>query len=311
MFTVLNAYFFYFYKKYILADYFEKYQKRKLINANLSVVVSIAVVLFLLGILGFFMLNSNKLINHFKEKVTITIFFEEHTKLSDIKKFEKTIKLTSEVKATKFIPKKEAAEQLKKEIGEDFIKFLGYNPLQDNLEVGLKGDFVNEKQMDSIKKGWLQNKHISDVNYEYYKPLIKVLNNNIKKMSFWIILISSIFLGLVFLLINSAIRLSIYSKRFSIKTMQLVGATSGFIRRPFLIKAFWLGFIGALIASIVLVLQLYYFDKFFPEFDFLSDYKSLAILFGGIFVMGIFITSLSTFIATNHFLKIKEDRLHY
>lgn len=294
-----------------MADYFEKYQKRKLFNANLSVVVSIAVVLFLLGILGFFLLNSNKLINHFKEKVTITVFFKEHTKLSEIKRFEKTIKLTPEVKSTKFIPKKDAATQLKKEIGEDFIKFLGYNPLQDNLEVSLKGDFVNEKKMGALKNKWLKNRFISDVNYEYYKPLIKVLNKNIKKLSFWILLVSSVFLILVFLLINSAIRLSIYSKRFSIKTMQLVGATSGFIRKPFLSKAFWLGFIGALLASIFLFIVLYYFDNFFTEFDFLSDYQSLIILFGGIFVAGIMITLLSTFIATSYFLKLKADQLHY
>jgi len=236
-----------------LSDFFEKYQKRKLISANISVVISIAVILFLLGFLGFFVLNSKKITNHFKEKITITVFFKDKAKLSAIKQFEKKIKLSPQVKKTKFIPKKEAAIQLKKEIGEDFIKFLDFNPLQDNLEVNLNGDYVNEQKMDSLKQKWEAKKFISEVNYEYYKPLVKGLNHNLKTLSFWIIVVSSIFLILVFLLINSAIRLSLYNKRFDIKTMQLVGATKSFIRKPFMIKAFWLGFIGAVLASAAVV----------------------------------------------------------
>ncbi len=306
-----NVIFFYFYKKNILTDYFEKYQQRRIINANISVVVSIAIVLFLLGILGFFLLNSKKITNHFKEKVTISVFFKENAKLTAIKKFEKKIKLSPEIKSTRFITKKEAAKRLQKDIGEDFIQFLGYNPLQDNLEVNLKGDYVNEHKMDSIKKKWQAYDFIADVNYEYYKPLIKVLNQNIKKLSFWIIVISSVFMILVFLMINSAIRLSLYNKRFSIKTMQLVGATKAFIRKPFLKKAFWLGFAGALIASGALFLLLYYVDRYFVEFHFLSDYRLLAILFGGVFITGIFITFVSTFFATQRLLNLKSDQLYF
>ncbi len=294
-----------------MTDFFEKYQKRKIINASISVVISIAVVLFLLGILGFFILNSKRITNHFKEKVTISIFFKENAKLTEIKKFEKKIKLSKEVKSTKFIPKKEAAEQLKTEIGEDFIQFLGYNPLQDNLEINLKGDYVNEKKIDSLKKAWINKKIIADVNYEYYKPLIKILNQNIKKISFWIIVISSVFIFLVFLLINSAVRLSLYNKRFAIKTMQLVGATKSFIRKPFLKKAFWLGFAGAFLASVALFTLLYYLNSYFPDFHILQDYKLLTLLFGGIFLTGIFITLFSTFLATSRLLNLKSDQLYF
>ena len=294
-----------------MSDFFEKYQKRRIISTNISVVISIAVVLFLLGSLGFFLLNSKKITNHFKEKITITVFFKEHTKLSEIKHFEKKIKLSPQIKHTKFITKKEAAEQLQKDIGEDFIKFLGFNPLQDNLEVNLNGDFVNEKKMDSIKHNWQQYKFVSEVNYEYYKPLIKGLNQNIKKLSFWVLIINSVFLVLVFLLINSAIRLSLYNKRFAIKTMQLVGATRGFIRRPFLYQAFWLGFAGALIASIGLYIILYCMDFYFPEFNFLNDYKLLAILFGGVFLSGIFITLVSTYFATRRLFNLNAEQLHF
>ncbi len=303
--------FFTFTKNFFVSDFFEKYQKRRIISANISVVISIAIVLFLLGALGFFLLNSKKITNRFKEKITVTVFFKDHTKLSEIKQFEKKIKLSPQIKHTKFISKKEAAEQLQKDIGEDFVKFLGYNPLQDNLEVNLKGDYVNLHKLDSIKQIWEQHEFVSEVNYEYYKPLIKGLNRNIKKLSFWILIINSAFLVLVFLLINSAIRLSLYNKRFAIKTMQLVGATRGFIRRPFLIKAFWLGFAGALIASAGLYIALYYLDNYFPEFHFLSDYKLLVILFGGLFATGIFITLVSTFLATRRLFNLNTEQLHY
>ncbi len=294
-----------------LNDFFDKYQKRRLITANISVVVSIAIVLFLLGSLGFFILNSKKITNHFKEKITLTVFFKEGAKLSEIKQFEKQIKLSDQVKKTRFITKKEAATQLSKDIGEDFIKFLEFNPLQDNLEVNLNGNFVNAHKMDSLKKSWQQYKFVSEVNYEYYKPLIKGLNQNVKKLSFWVILITAFFLFLVFLLINSAIRLSLYNQRFSIKTMQLVGATKSFIRRPFLIKAFWLGFVGAFIASLFILLILYYTDRYFPEFKFLTDYKLLIILFSGIFATGILITLISTYFATRRLLNLNSDQLHF
>ncbi len=294
-----------------LNDFFDKYQKRRLITANISVVISIAIVLFLLGSLGFFILNSKKITNHFKEKITITVFFKEHAKLSAIKQFEKKIKLSPQVKKTRFVTKKEAAAQLSKDIGEDFIKFLDFNPLQDNLEVNLNGAYVNAKKMDSLKQAWQKNNFVSEVNYEYYKPLIKGLNQNIQKLSFWIMLITGFFLFLVFLLINSAIRLSLYNQRFSIKTMQLVGATKSFIRKPFLIKAFWLGFAGASLASFFLLSILYYIDRYFPEFQFLTDYKLLVILFSGIFATGIIITLISTYFASLRLLNLNSDQMHF
>jgi len=294
-----------------LSNYFEKYQKRKLISANISVVISIAVVLFLLGVLGFFMLNSKNITNHFKEKIIITVFFKENAKTTEIKKFEKTIKLKKEIKSTKFIAKKDAAEALKRDIGEDFVEFLGYNPLQDNLEVTLRGDFVNEKIISALKKDWLKKPFISEVNYEYYKPIIKVLNQNVKKMSFWIILISGVILFMVFLLINSAIRLSVYSKRFGIRTMQLVGATKGFIRKPYLIKAVLFGVIGATIALLGLFGLLYYLNNIFPDVHFMADKKILLTLALGIYLLGILITTLSTFFATRRFFNLTSEELHY
>ncbi len=294
-----------------MSNYFEKYQKRKLISANISVVVSIAVVLFLLGILGFFMLNSKNITNHFKEKIIITVFFKVNAKTTEVKQFEKTIRLKKEIKSTRFIAKKVAAEALKRDIGEDFVEFLGYNPLQDNLEVTLKGDFVNEKIITALKKDWLKKSFVSEVNYEYYKPIIKVLNQNVKKMSFWIFLVSGIIVFMVFLLINSAIRLSVYSKRFGIRTMQLVGATKAFIRKPYLLKAILFGVIGAGIASVALLGLLYYLDDVFPDIHFFADKKLLMILIIGVFLTGIIITTISTYFATRRFFNLTSEELHY
>jgi len=294
-----------------LKDYFDKYQKSRLVKTNISVVISISIVLFLLGILGFFVLNSKNITNHFKEKIVITIFFKKDAKLSEIKAFEKKLKLKKEVKAVKFVSKKEAAESLKKELGEDFIKFLGDNPLQDNIEISLKGQYVTQKKLDSLKRIWEKSSNVADVSYEYFRPLIKVLNQNIKKMSVWIGFVSIIFILLIYLLINSAIRLSIYGKRFSIHTMQMVGATKSFIRKPFLLKSFLLGVIGASIAIIGLLTLFYFVDSYFPDLKLLKDLKLLALLVLIIYFIGTGITFISTLFATNHFLKMKNDQLHY
>ncbi len=294
-----------------MSDYYEKYQKSKLIKTNISVVISISIVLFLLGILGFFVLNSKNITNHFKEKIVLTVFFKKDAKLSEIKAFEKKLKLKKEVKSITFVSKKEAANSLQEELGEDFIGFLGNNPLQDNLEVTLKGQYVTQKKIDSLKTVWEKNPQVADVSYEYFKPLIKVLNQNIKKLSMWIGIISAGFILLIYLLINSAIRLSIYSKRFSIHTMQMVGATRSFIRRPFLWKSFLLGIIGGTFAIGGLLLLLYFVDMYFPDFKLLKDIKLLGFLALIIYLIGISITFISTLFATNHFLRMQSDQLHY
>ncbi len=294
-----------------MTDYFEKYQKSRLIKTNISVVMSISIVLFLLGILGYFVLNSNNITNHFKEKIVLTVFFKKDAKLSEIKTYEKKLKLKKEVKSVKFVSKKDAASSLKKELGEDFIKFLGNNPLQDNLEITLKGQYVTQKTIDSLKTVWEKNPNIADVSYEYFRPLVKVLNQNVKKLSMWIGIISIIFVLLIYLLINSAIRLSIYSKRFSIYTMQMVGATRSFIRKPFLWRSFLLGLTGASIALAGLFLLLYFINLYFPDLQLLHDKKLLAILALIIYATGTGITFISTLFATNHFLRMKNDQLHY
>ena len=288
---------------------FDKYQKRRLRSSYLSVIISIALVLFLVGFLGVILLKTNSISNHFKEKVAITIFLNDNAKSNDVDILKAELKQAIYSKEVIYISKKEAAEIYAEEIGEDFVEFLGDNPLKNAIDVTLKSDFVTPEQMDEIEKNLLIRSIVAEVVYD--KPLIELLTKNINRISFWMLLLSALFTLIAVVLINSSIRISIYSKRFTIKTMQMVGATKGFIRRPFIWNSIKLGIIGALVSNIALVGFIMYINKMVPEIELLSDYKELGILFLLIIIMGILITWLSTFFATQRFLNLRTDELYY
>ncbi|UZO81701.1 permease-like cell division protein FtsX [Aquimarina sp. ERC-38] len=292
-----------------MSSSFEKYQKRRLISSYFSVVISISLVLFLLGLLGLLILNTKKVADHFKEKIPVSIYLKDTAKEVEIKQLEKSLALADYTKSTQFISKEEAAESLSKEIGEDYMDFLGYNPLQNAIDVYLKADFVDEVKIEEIVSSLQQKNFVDEVDVS--KPLISLLNDNIKKISFWVLLISGIFTFIAVLLINSSIRLSVYSKRFIIKTMQMVGATKSFIRKPFIWKSIRLGIVGAIVAIIGVGVVLFYLDKTFPELSLLKDIPLLVGLFLGVFGMGVIITWISTFFATQRFLNLRTDELYY
>ena len=288
---------------------FEKYQKRRLVSSYFSVVISIALVLFLLGMLGLLVLNTKKVADHFKEQIALTVYLKDNAKEVEIEQLKKSLAMADYTKSTTYVSKEEAAEAHSKEIGEDFMEFLGYNPLQNSIDVYMNADFVSGEQVDEIAADLTSKNFVDEVVYD--KPLIALLNENVKKISFWILIASGVFTFIAVLLINSSIRLSVYSKRFIIKTMQMVGATKGFIRRPFIWQSVKLGIIGAIIALIGMAGALYYLNNSFPQLSLTSDVKLLAALFIGVFVMGILITWLSTFFATSRFLNLKTDELYY
>ena len=292
-----------------MASSFEKFQRRRLISSYFSVILSIALVLFLLGLLGLLVLNSKKVADHFKEQIALTIYLKDDAKDVEIKQLEKTLALANYTKSTQFVSKDEAAEEHSKEIGENFMDFLGYNPLQNSIDVYLKADFVDAAQVKEIADNLLAKDFVEEVNYD--QPLISLLNDNIKKISLWVMVISGVFTLIAVLLINSAIRLSVYSKRFTIKTMQMVGATKGFIRRPFIWLSMKLGMVGAVIALAGMAAVLYYLNQTFPELELLADPVILAILFVGVFLASVLITWFSTFLATQRFLNLRTDELYY
>lgn len=288
---------------------FEKYQKRRLRSSYFSVIVSISLVLFLLGILGLLVLNTKKVSNYFKEQAAITLFLKNDVPKKNILNLQVSIDEEAFTKSTKFISKEDAAEIYKKENGEDFMEFLGYNPLQNAIDIYVKADFVTPEKMTEIENKYKMNQYVSEVSYD--KPLIELLTKNVKKISFFILLFSGLATLVVMVLINSSIRLSVYSKRFTIKTMQMVGATKRFIQIPFILRSVRLGIAGAVLALIELALVIFYLNKYFPEFKIIDDRVELASLFGIIFLIGILITWLSTFFATQRFLNLRTDELYY
>ncbi len=288
---------------------FEKYQKRRLRSSYLSVIISISLVLFLLGLLGLLVLNTKKVSNYFKEKAAITLFLKNDVEKEGILNLQASINKEPFTKGTKFISKEEAANIYKKENGEDFMNFLGYNPLQNAIDIYVKADYVTPDKMTEIENKYKANQFVSDISYD--KPLIDLLTKNVKRISLFVLFFSALATLIVIVLINSSIRLSVYSKRFTIKTMQMVGATKQFIRKPFIWRSVRLGIAGAVLALIELAAVIYYFNNHFPEFSLIEDRIELAILFGAIFFIGIFITWFSTFFATQRFLNLRTDELYY
>jgi cell division transport system permease protein len=288
---------------------FESYQKRRLASSYISVVISIALVLFMVGILGLVLLKSTLVSNRVKEKVAITLFLKDKVSAKQIHSFKASIAEEAFTKRVVYTSKKQAARQYSKEIGEDFLTFLGENPLKNAIDVFLKADFVTPEKMQEIEMRFLKNAFVADISYD--KPLINLLTKNIQRISFWLLIISGFFGLVAIILINSSIRLSIYAKRFNIKTMQMVGATKSFIRRPFIWQGIKLGFIGAFLALIGLGVVIYYLDKFAPSLGLLKDYISLSYLVGGVLVAAFIITWLSTFFATQRFLNLQTDELYY
>ena len=288
---------------------FDSFQKRRLQSSYVSVVVSIALVLFMMGILGLILLKSTKVANHFKEKVVMTLFLKDDVTDIQLKKFKETLKKESFTNKVVYITKDEAAKTYKKDLGEDFLKFLGDNPLKNGIDIYLKAGFVTPEKMDEILKSFDKNKFIAEVNYD--KPLVKLLTKNIQKISFWLLVLSGFFGLVAIILINSSIRLSIYSKRFNIKTMQMVGATKSFIRKPFIWQSIKLGVFGAFISLIGLAIVIYYTNKYIPSLELLTDYASLAYVASGVLFTAFFITWISTFFATQRFLNLQTNDLYY
>ena len=283
----------------------DNYQKRRLLSTYFSVVVSISLVLFLVGLLGLLLLNSKKVADHFKEQIAFTVYINDTAKPIEVKQLQKSLALRQETKTNRFVSKEEAAEIHAKEIGEDFMEFLGYNPLLSSIDVYFNAAYVSPAFLSQLQKDFEKKAFISEVLYD--QPLVEILDKNIKKITEWILILSALFILVAILLINSSIRLSIYSKRMIIKTMQLVGATKSFIRRPFIWKHLQLGIYGSMIALAALAGVLYELNERFPELNLIANPIEPAVIFSSILAMGILITGLSTFFATQRFLNLTTE----
>ncbi|WP_088339729.1 cell division protein FtsX [Robiginitalea sediminis] len=288
---------------------FERYQRRKLISSYFSVTLSIALVLLLLGVLGLLVLNTRKLADHFKEQVTLSVFFKDTARQVEIDQLQKSLVMAPYTKNALYVSKEEAAEQHSAEIGENFLEFLGYNPLKNSIDLQLNAAYVSPVQIDSIATDIETREFVEEVSYD--RPTIALLTENVQRIGLGILIASGVFTLIAVLLINSSIRLSIYSKRFIIKTMQMVGATKSFIRRPFIWTNIKLGVLGALIALAALYGLLFYLDVNFPDLGLMEDLLTLIAVFASVFVLGVLISGISTFFATQRFLNLRTDDLYY
>ncbi|MEB0249100.1 permease-like cell division protein FtsX, partial [Mucilaginibacter sp. 5B2] len=269
----------------------------------ISTVFGIAMVLLMIGLLGLILVHANNLSRYVKENIVLNIFMDDSAHETDVLQLQKQLDGNPMVKQTAYVSKELAARNLQKDLGEDFVKFLGYNPLSQSLDIYLKADYANNAGIEKFKAELLKNKLVKEVKYQ--QSLVDQMNANLTSISLIILAFAGIFIILSVALINNTIRLAIYSQRFLIKSMQLVGATKGFIRKPFLLYGIWHGLLGALISIVILIATLFVANKQIPDLVILQSPAEFGMVFLGIVILGIFISAFSTFLAVNKFLRLK------
>ncbi len=282
--------------------------KSKAHTSNISTVVGIALVLFMLGSLLFVILNAKKLSDHVKESFRVQVFLNEDAKEADILKFQKLLEAEPFIAATNYITKEEAVIMMEEEIGENFVEFLGFNPLQASLDVHLEAEYAHSDSLIWIEQSILANPRVKEVVYQ--PDLIDLVNQNIRKISMVVLGFSLLLLIIAIALINNTIRLAVFSKRFIIRSMQLVGATRGFIMRPFVWQGIVNGIWAAILALLLIIGVLYFVKNELPELMNIQDIKSLIELFGLVVLLGIFISVISTIFAVNKYIRSDLDKLY-
>ena len=283
-------------------------KNKRLLSSYFSVILSVSIVLFMMGAFFIIAFNAKKISDDFKEKIPITIYLKNNAKKIETEQLIKKLNLKDYTNSISYISKEKGAEILINEIGEDFIEFYGTNPLLNSIDVFLKSEFVTTIVFDEITNELNNTDFIDEIIFD--APLISLINDNINKIKYWILGIALFFLSISIVVINSSIRLSIYSNRINIKTMQMVGATRRFIRKPFINTHVKLGLIGSVIAAIMLSLSLYYIQNYFEYFNFESEIPLIVSMFVAISVFSVIITYLCTYFATQKFLKIKIEQLY-
>jgi cell division transport system permease protein len=282
---------------------------QKLKTSSLTVVISLALVLFMLGLLGLVVINAKKLSNHIKENIGFQVVLKDTTTQAELDILKQEISSSAFTKQVDYISKDEAAKKLQKDLGEDFITFLGYNPLLSSLDVKLNSDYANVDSLAGFEKQIMQKHFVKEV--VYHKDMIKQVNDNAKVISIYILIFSGLLLVVAIALINNTIRLSIYAKRFLIRTMYLVGATQSFIRMPFILKGIRQGIIAGLLAGFLLAGFLVLSTRYIPDLLQLQDPNLLAVLFGAIIALGILISGLSAALSVSRYLRLKTDDLYF
>ena len=302
---LINLYFINFIIKLKSTNY-DNINKNRLRSNLFSIFIIISSVLFLLGLLSLIFVKTNSIGNYFKEQVVIGIYFQENTNDIQIKQLEKLLALNQSLVSIKYISKADAVEIFTQEIGEDFTTFLGFNPLLSSLNINYKGEEFDTESVDNFILN-LKNNYDFIESVEYDKPLIDLLNSNFNKIGMWVITLGIVFLIICYLLINNSIRLSIYSKRHIIKTMQLVGATKRFIRLPFIITYFKLGLLSSFFSISLLFILIYQINIRFQELELLKDSSDIIMVLVFTLIFGILASVISSYLVTQKYLNLKTS----
>jgi cell division transport system permease protein len=280
----------------------------KIVSSSISVIISLSLVLFVVGLLSLILINTQRLSNYVKENVGFSIMIKENIKEIELIEFNKILDAEEFTKNTRFISKDEATHELEKELGEDFVSFLGFNPILASIDVRLNSIYANNDSLQKISSQLERNNIVHEVSYQ--KDLIDKLNSNVRKLSFFLISFSLILFFIAFALINNTIRLSVYSKRFIIRTMRLVGAKNSFIQKPFLITGIYQGLYSAIFAIFMLIGSIQLIQSETASILNINDLQIIGFVFIVLFCSGIIISGASTFFAVRKFIYLNESELY-
>ncbi|HRH70289.1 MAG TPA: permease-like cell division protein FtsX [Flavobacteriales bacterium] len=286
-----------------------RYLKSRTRTSNVSTVIGIALVLFMLGVLGFLVLNAHALERYFKENVRVELFLKRDLKEVDVMQFRKELDTEDYTYETRYVTAEEAAEQLKKDLGEDFLGVLGSNPLYPSVELRLNASYAQADTLKWIVEQLKKDQRVQEVAYN--SSVVENIDATVNKLGLLVLLFTALLLVIAIALINNTIRLAIYSKRFLIRTMHLVGATQWFIKKPFLGQSLWQGVVGAIVAIGLLVGLLQLVQHYMPDLLAFTDMSTLALLFAGVLVLGLLISLISTWFAVRRYLRMNSEDLHW
>ncbi|MFY9152093.1 MAG: permease-like cell division protein FtsX [Prolixibacteraceae bacterium] len=282
---------------------------KRIFKSYMTSTISISMVLFLIGMLGVVLLNAERLADYVRENIGFTLILNDDVQQADIDKLQKELTASDFVKSVEYVDKETAAERLKTELGEDFTGFLGYNPLLSAIDVKLLADYATPEKLVILEKQFMEYPQVKEVTYQ--RDIVSIINDNVQKIGFILVFFSGLLLLIFFALINNTIRISIYSQRFIINTMLLVGATASFIRKPFIKRSIVYGIAGALVANLLLfVLMLSYASELTGIIN-IDDFRIFGWVFFADLLLGVLISWGSTYMAVNKFIRLKFDELFY
>lgn len=292
-----------------MAQHEEKYTRRRLASSYFTTIVSISLVLFLLGTVGLVLLYAQRLSQHVKENIGMSVSIRDGVRESEVLKLQKKFDAMPWVKSTRYITAEEAAKDLSDDLGEDFVGFLGFNPLLPSIEVKMNAGWANMDSIPALERKIIAEPEVKEVQYQ--KSLINLVNENVRRISLVLFGFSALLMVIAFALINNTIRLSVYSRRFLIRTMLLVGATQSYVQRPFLVKGVLQGVAGSLVAILLLICLLIYGSRELPDLISLAELNLYLILFGIVLFLGIALSWISNYLAVRKYLRIDPDNLYF